>query len=166
MRSGAEPRRKSNFVHFSLEIWHQVESNLLIFLWESIINQSVSRIRLNLGGLATIWGCLCNPRTPAPARNHHRTHWVFNDCHTDGAVRDAERDERQQSGRWRSGVGGMLMPVGRLPMLMNFQHQRVLHRRSSAVRQPHRTLSTAYQLSVKGGSKKSKLLYCDRYFKG
>ena len=29
--SEAEPRRKSNFVHFSLKIWHLVASNLLFF---------------------------------------------------------------------------------------------------------------------------------------
>ena len=46
---------KIKFCAFSLKIWQLVASNLLIFFWESI-DHSVSRVRLNLEGLATIWG--------------------------------------------------------------------------------------------------------------
>jgi len=76
--SEAEPRRKSNFVHFSLKIWHLVASNLLFFL--KPVNHSVSKVRLNffLGGLATIWGPatlggyprLGGPVPPGPSVEH------------------------------------------------------------------------------------------------
>jgi len=33
-----EPQRKNEFSAFSLNIWHLVASNLLIFLWESIVH--------------------------------------------------------------------------------------------------------------------------------
>jgi len=166
VRSGAEPRRKSNFVHFSLEIWHQLESNLLIFLWESIINQSVSRVRLNLGGLATIWGCLCNPPDPGPSAEppldalglQRLPYWRRCARRSAGwtpAVR-AMKIWRQRD----ADAGRQAAYVDELPASTSPAPEELC--RTST------TSHTLYSLPTfsKGWVKKSKLLYCDRYFKG
>jgi len=47
-------KTKSNFVHFSLKVWHLVASNLLIFVrinWRQCVKSTAK-----FGGLATIWG--------------------------------------------------------------------------------------------------------------
>jgi len=55
-----ESLRKSNFVHFSLKIWHLLASNLLISLRSNWPQCVISTTKF--GGLATIWrACAQHP---------------------------------------------------------------------------------------------------------